>query len=135
MALPLEFTLTRNISLAAIAAGKYSNIRIQQMASNMNNAHAWTTIQQAAADPKVFFDFSASCFYFGESLTDILGAAAPPLGLVHTAWGGSTIQQWLSNATLNSGACANSSDGGGDGEWHESRVLPYSLMTLKGWVW
>ena len=136
-ALSLQFTLARNDSLAAIAAGRYANIRIQQMAGNMNAYHAWTTIQQAAADPKVFLDFSATCYYFGESLTDALGAgAAPPLGLVHVAWGGSTIQQWIKNSTLNSNVCANHSSGqGNDGGFYETRVLPYSQMTLKGFVW
>jgi hypothetical protein len=80
--------------------------------------------------------FSGTCYYFGESLTDALGAAAPPLGLIHTAWGGSTIQNWIRNETLNSNVCANHSSGqGNDGGWYESRVLPYSEMTIKGFVW
>ena len=136
MALPLLHTLTRNVSLAAIAAGKYHNIRIQQMASNMNPYTPWTTIAQAAATPDVFLGFSAACYYYGESLTDALGAAAPPLGLIHTAWGGSTIQNWISNATLNSNVCANHSSGqGNDGGWFVSRVEPYAEMTIKGWAW
>lgn len=136
MALPLLHTLTRNISLAAIAAGKYHNIRIQQMASNMNPYTPWTTIAQAAATPDVFLGFSAACYYYGESLTDALGDAAPPLGLIHTAWGGSTIQNWISNATLNSDVCANHSSGqGNDGGWFVSRVVPYAEMTIKGWAW
>ena len=138
MALPLEFTLSRNASLAAIAEGKYSNIRIQQLSGNMNPDTPWTPIAQAAASPgsSVFLSFSGTCYYFGESLTDALGAAAPPLGLIHTAWGGSTIQNWIKNDTLNSGVCANHSSGqGNDGGWYETRVLPYSQMTLKGWIW
>ena len=136
MALPLQNTLTRNISLAAIAAGKYSNIRIQQLRGNMNPDTPWTPIAQAAASPDVFLAFSGTCYYFAESLTDELGDAAPPIGLIHTAWGGSTIQQWVSNATLNSNVCANHSSGqGNDGGWWEARVLPYAEMTLKGWVW
>ena len=135
MALPLLHTLTRNASLAAFAAGKYTNIRLQQMSGNMNPQTPWTPIS-AALDPAVFLGFSGTCYYFGESLTDALGAAAPPLGLIHTAWGGSTIQNWISNDTLNSNVCANHSSGqGNDGGWYESRVLPYSEMTLKGWIW
>ena len=42
MALPLQHTLTRNISLASITAGKYSNIRIQQLSGNMNPDTPWT---------------------------------------------------------------------------------------------
>lgn len=136
MALPLLHTLDRNTSLAAITAGRYSNIRIHQLSGNMNPDTPWTTMAQAAATPDVFMSFSGSCYYFGESLTDALGAAAPPLGLIHTAWGGSTIQQWIKNETLNSGVCANSSSGqGNDGGWYLSRVLPYSEMTIKGFAW
>jgi sialate O-acetylesterase len=135
MALPLLHTLTRNASLAAFAAGRYTNIRLQQMGGNMNPQTPWTPIS-AALDPAVFLGFSGTCYYFGESLTDALGAAAPPLGLIHTAWGGSTIQNWISNDTLNSNVCANHSSGqGNDGGWYESRVLPYAEMSLKGWIW
>ncbi len=137
MALPLSNTNSRNISVAAIAAGKYHNIRIQQLNGNMNPDTPWTPIAEAAAgDASVFMQFSGTCYYFGESLTDTLGANAPPIGLVHTAWGGSTIQNWISNDTLNSNICSNHSSGqGNDGGWYESRVRPYSSMTLKGFVW
>ena len=41
------------------------------------------------------------CYYFGQSLTDELtndeltkaGGTPTPIGLIHTAWGGSTIEQ------------------------------------------
>ena len=137
MALPLQNTLTRNISIAAIQSGRYNNIRLQQLRGNMNPDLAWTSVAVAAAgDASAFLQFSGTCYYFGESLTDQLGAAAPPIGLIHTAWGGSTIQNWIKNDTLNSGVCANHSSGqGNDGGWYESRVLPYSQMTLKGWLW
>jgi hypothetical protein len=140
MALPLANTLSRNLSIAAIGAGKYPNIRIHQLSGNMNPDTPWTTVEQAVAgDAGVFLAFSGTCYYFGESLTDALGGAAggaPPVGLIHTAWGGSTIQNWISNDTLNSDVCANHSSGqGNDGGWYTSRVLPYSEMTIKGWVW
>ena len=43
-------------------------------------------------------------------------AAAPvPIGLVHTAWGGSTIEQWLSNATT--ATCAYAKQAATNQEW------------------
>ena len=58
---------------------------------------------------------------------------APPIGLIHTAWGGSTIEQWLDLDTLQT--CANASISPDNGKWHPTRVMPYVAMTLKGWVW
>ena len=42
------------------------------------------------------------------------------------------IEQWLDNSTIAS--CANATISAANGEWHESRVLPFISMTLKGWV-
>ena len=56
-----------------------------------------------AAGPNMFTQFSASCYYFGESLTDELaqaGGTPPPIGLIHTAWGGSIIEGWLPDTAI-----------------------------------
>jgi hypothetical protein len=50
MALPILHTFHRNISMDAILAGKYSNIRIHGLAGNMNSDLAWTTLQNAVAN-------------------------------------------------------------------------------------
>lgn len=47
-----------------------------------NNAHNRT----------VFDDFSATCLYFGLELVDALGEGGPPIGLIQSAVGGSTIE-------------------------------------------
>ena len=48
MALPLANTFQRFETQAAIKAGKYSNIRIKQMSTNMNPAVPWSTLASAA---------------------------------------------------------------------------------------
>ncbi len=143
MALPLAHTLSRNVSRDAIMKGKYSNIRIHGMAGNMNPFQAWATLKDALADRHTDGDsdssklmgFSSTCYYFGESLSDQLAKSGPPppIGLVHTAWGGSTIEQWLTNETI--GTCANASKSAANQEWHDTRVMPYTGMTVKGWIW
>ena len=50
----------------------------------MNPQQNWTRVKDALQD-SVLFTFSATCYYFGESLIDKLGADAPPIGLIHTA--------------------------------------------------
>ena len=153
MALPLLHSYSRNETRDAVLAGKYANIRIQGLAGNMNSDQPWATLKQALAqrscgghggcktgtdsDSSSLMMFSASCFYFGQELSDTIGAAngdkAPPIGLVHTAWGGSTIEQWLTNKTI--ATCEYASPSPSNQEYHDTRVVPYLGMTLKGFVW
>jgi hypothetical protein len=152
MALPVVHSYSRNISHDAILAGKYANIRIHGMEGNMNPSQPWMTLKQAVAAPpsavrgddvfhsskagvNMFVQFSASCYYFGKSLTDELAAAGtpPPIGLIHTAWGGSTIEQWLTNTTIST--CAHAAISSTNQEYHDSRVMPYVSMALKGFTW
>ena len=48
---------------------------------------------------------SATCLEFGRSLLDQLGDDAPPIGLIASAVGGTTIERWSPNATTE--ACQN----------------------------
>eukprot|EP00756_Hemistasia_phaeocysticola_P044856 Hpha_TRINITY_DN18640_c0_g1::TRINITY_DN18640_c0_g1_i1::g.115738::m.115738/K05970/SIAE; sialate O-acetylesterase len=146
MALPLVHTISRNESLKAIQNGEFNNIRLHQMKSNMNPDTDWTTVLNATktltlltmqnmtdAPVPVLFSFSATCFYFAQELTRLLGKDAPPIGLIHTAWGGSTAEQWTSNAT--SAKCRDVVTGSSSQEWFDTRVMPFSRMTVKGWTW
>ncbi len=109
MALPVLHTFHRNISMANILDGKYDNIRIHGISGNMNPNLDWTTLKDAVANVSAaeveqwygnyspgpersggvsqFFSFSSTCYYFGESLTEKMGSNAPPIGLIHTAFG------------------------------------------------
>lgn len=138
MALPLAHTMSRNISRDAILKGKYSNIRIHGLSGNMNPTQPWSTLKDAIAtnpdsDRSLFGGFSSTCYYFGEALSDRLGEDAPHIGLVHTAWGGSTVEQWLTNDSI--ATCANASISDSNQKWHDARVMPYVGMTLKGFLW
>ena len=149
MALPLLHSYSRNETRDAVLAGKYQNLRVQGLAGNMNANQPWSTLKQALvqrscktpkdcktgtdSDSSSLMSFSATCFYFGQELTESLKAAAPPVGLVHTAWGGSTIEQWLTNETI--ATCEYASPSTSNQEYHDTRVLPYIDMSLKGFVW
>jgi sialate O-acetylesterase len=50
-----------------------------------------------AADAKSVAEFSAVAYYFGKQLQEILDV---PVGLIHSSWGGSLIEAWMSNETL-----------------------------------
>jgi sialate O-acetylesterase len=105
MALPVAHTFSRNLSAAAVMGGKYHNIRLKQISGNMNPGHDWislynavtTRLEQGRINDTYLNLFSATCYYFAQSLTDELGTDAPPIGLVHTAYGGSMIEQVFPN--------------------------------------
>ena len=52
---------------------------------------------------------------------------------MHTSFGGSTIEQWLTNETI--ATCSGVKPNAANQEWHDARVLPYIDMTIKGWTW
>lgn len=139
MALQLHYTMSRNVSLDAIKHGKYNHIRIHGMSSNMNPSQPWQKVSEAVKTPGTceegscnFFKFSSTCWYFAESLVDRLNDDRP-IGLIHTAWGGSMIEAWLDNKTIAS--CQNATLTAGNQKYHDERVLPYVNMSLKGWIW
>lgn len=49
------------------------------------------------ASPDSVFEFSAVAYFFGEQLQRILDV---PVGIIHSSWGGSTVQAWISNDVL-----------------------------------
>ena len=85
-----------------------------------------------------FFSFSAACLEFGRALLDELGDDAPPIGLIQSALGGSTIEAWSPNETTIT--CQNKTPGAPTagnptGHLFYGMVCPFVNMTLAGWVW
>ena len=61
--------------------------------------------------PWVLDMFSAHCFHTFSELTTILGDdESVPFGLIESAWGGTMVQNWVSNASLNAN-CKNLTGG------------------------
>ena len=120
MWLSLQYTYGRNSSFAAIAAGKYDNIRLmagdsqsQGLTPSVPPTHPWRPIQDAArlpaSDPDSLDTFSAPCYHFAEALTDQFvkaGKQAPTLGLLNMAIGGSMIEEWVTNEVVSMFECA-----------------------------
>jgi sialate O-acetylesterase len=77
-------------------SGKNENIRLLTVhrassAAPLESLHdpvAWSVAAAGTVD-----DFSAVCYYFGREMEK---ATHVPVGLIHSSWGGSTIQAWLS---------------------------------------
>jgi sialate O-acetylesterase len=51
------------------------------------------------ASPENVGEFSAVAYYFGQQLQEILDV---PVGLIHTSWGGSSVQAWISKEVMSS---------------------------------
>lgn len=85
---------------ADIAASANPNIRLFTVpkfraASPTNDVRgSWSE-----CGPKTVSNFSAVAYYFGRDLQKARGA---PVGLIHTSWGGSPAEAWISSAVLQS---------------------------------
>lgn len=51
------------------------------------------------ATPESVSNYSAVAYFFGQQLQEILNV---PVGLIHTSWGGSSVQAWMSNEVISS---------------------------------
>lgn len=70
--------------------------RVQSDEPTENVDAAWTH-----SNPETTPGFSAVAYYFGRSLQESLGV---PVGLVHTSWGGSPAEVWMSREALSGNA-------------------------------
>lgn len=61
-----------------------------------NDIEEYTSWQQASSDN--VSDFSAVAYYFGQQLQETLDV---PVGMIHTSWGGSSVQAWISKDVMN----------------------------------
>jgi sialate O-acetylesterase len=92
------------------------------------------------ASPATVPDFSATAYFFGKKIQDLLGV---PVGIIHSSWGGSKAEAWMDANTLASFPTLEIPT-----EINESRrpnhtpTLLYNAMlhpfigyTLKGMIW
>ena len=71
----------------------------------LKDVEKFTPWQQAS--PKSVPDFSAVAYFFGQQLQEILDV---PVGMIHTSWGGSTVQAWISKEVMSSYQTVNLED-------------------------
>jgi hypothetical protein len=111
MWLPLLHTFTRNDTVKGIHNGTYSHIhaKIPIEARYLRLDAPWMTASQAIADGNwtvpsfSLFQFPSTCWYFAQALSDEWrrdGLPTIPIGLISTAVGGTQIESWVTNATL-----------------------------------
>lgn len=91
------------------------------------------------ANPDNVGDFSAVAYFFGQQLQEILDV---PVGLIHTSWGGSPVQAWMSKEILNNYEDINISNIDIEKEPNKIPTVLFNAMinplipyTIKGALW
>ena len=141
MWLPLSHTFHRNHSIAAVQRGHLRNVRLTcgnsqpvKLSSAPQVLPNWMRAHECAAG-EGFLQSCAACWYFAEDLTARFlseGRAAPTLGLMCVASGGTTIEEWAPRKVLDK--CGNTFIDG-NGQAFTDRIMPLVRMSLKGWLW
>ncbi len=82
----------------SILNSKNNNIRFFTTERNASlNLENNVTGQWQIASPLTVKDFSATAYFFGKKIESVLDI---PIGLIHTSWGGSTVEAWTDVQTL-----------------------------------
>ena len=140
MQLPLENTFDRNATKRAILDGHFTNLRIslfpptEVMDGAMNASDMYSPTRVGGpwypvatrlpgkplpgkGPPEEVWPldaFSAHCFHTFQELSRILSKGEDnqtvPFGLIESAWGGTEVQNWVPNATLDA-ECKNLTGG------------------------
>ena len=87
-------------SVMATAKSNNANLRlftVDRIGSKtpLQDVEKFTAWQQAS--PNSVSDFSAIAYFFGLELQEILDC---PVGMIHTSWGGSSVQAWISKEVI-----------------------------------
>lgn len=129
-------------TLLATATSNNSNLRlftVDKIGSKepLNDVEKFTSWQQAS--PNNVLNFSAIAYYFGQQLQEILDC---PVGMIHTSWGGSSVEAWISNEGISPYQKVNLDDVDiSKGTNHiptalfNSMIHPLIPYTIKGALW
>jgi sialate O-acetylesterase len=97
----MEFAVSNSLNAAREISGSADNaIRVLSVAHATSPApleHFAAPVAWRAAEPGSIRDFSAVCYYFARELRK---SVPVPMGLIHSSWGGSAIESWLSDPAL-----------------------------------
>jgi sialate O-acetylesterase len=97
----MEFAVSNSLSAAREISGSADDsIRVLTVAHATSPTpleHFAAPVAWRAAEPGTIRDFSAVCYYFARELRK---SVPVPLGLIHSSWGGSAIESWLSGTAL-----------------------------------
>ncbi|MFT7234107.1 MAG: sialate O-acetylesterase [Cyclobacteriaceae bacterium] len=129
-------------SMEAIMKSKNPNLRlftVDRFGSKtpLLNIEKYTSWQEAT--PENVADFSAVAYFFGQQLQEILDV---PVGLIHTSWGGSSVQAWMSQESISLQQEVNLEDVDISNKTNHIPTALFNAMinplipyTIKGMLW
>ncbi|MFO7668607.1 MAG: sialate O-acetylesterase [Bacteroidales bacterium] len=87
-------------AVEAIANSNHPDLRlftVEKAGSKtpLRDVEKYRTWQEAS--PASVTDFSAIAYFFGQQLQEILDC---PVGMIHTSWGGSSVEAWISKEVI-----------------------------------
>ncbi|GAA4968799.1 sialate O-acetylesterase [Algibacter aquimarinus] len=90
-------TFTPNMTIAKSRNPNLRLFSVDRVGSKipLKNIEKYTPWQEAS--PESILNFSAIAYFFGQQLQETLGC---PVGMIHTSWGGSLIEAWMSKEAL-----------------------------------
>jgi sialate O-acetylesterase len=97
MELPVARTLDYAGEIARSANDRIRVLTVAHATSPKPLAHFQAPVAWAAAGPESIGNFSAACYYFARELQK---SVPVPIGLIHSSWGGSRIEPWISEQAL-----------------------------------
>ncbi|MEO9891552.1 sialate O-acetylesterase [Aurantibacter sp.] len=89
-------------ALEAITTSKNPNLRlftVERLGAKEPIKNVEKYVEWQSASPENVSEFSAIAFFYGQQLQKILDV---PVGMIHTSWGGSSVQAWLSKDKMES---------------------------------
>ncbi|MBT5534294.1 haloalkane dehalogenase [Candidatus Poribacteria bacterium] len=90
---------------AEIAAADYPQIRLMSVPRTVSGTPTDSVdVQWTECSPESVRGFSAVAYYFGRELHRELGV---PIGLIHSSWGGTRIEAWMSAEAMSDPAYAH----------------------------
>jgi sialate O-acetylesterase len=113
-------------------SGKYKNMRLFTVA----RARSKTPLADCkgvwkSASPAAVADFSATAYYFGRNLTEVLDV---PVGLISSSWGGSWIEAWMDAESIG-GLASPSGNSISQTLMYHAMILPLVNYTIAGFIW
>lgn len=136
---PSQPTFGSNMVAAKATNSNLRLFTVERFASKtplkeVKNYKGW---QQAS--PNNVSEFSAVAYFFGQQLQEILDC---PVGIIHTSWGGTKVQSWISTEALSAYRSLDMDDLYYESNPHRSPTVLFNAMinplipyTIKGVLW